>query len=529
MRKMLFLALLSLCGAFTGLSADTFESLREKAKGRTVTLPAGATLEAVVVSDYRSLNMSESPQLSYEKVDLSLNYRTAYIQNEAGTLGMRVIFNGIYDNRLPRFARVRISLEGAVLKGETGPERYTLSNVDGAMCTVLSQGAAPAPKLRKIASLKDEDLYTFLFLEDVEFLSKEGSYTNVDELGVQSSWINAFRNPEGGPIDGSGVYLKDNEGDDLFMLVNTRCAWRRRGGRMPQGIGQVGGILVHERLRRYGDIGRYALRPVDEKDIRVAAEPASSYETIVEWNWDRNYEDALNLERQGLKTWILSDAFEPDRILPDVGKGFLSTTAGAKLRLDTEYNTRCTQDAARPGQGGRDYAALRLNTDVKDWYIFSGSTLQGAQAILVETSTKGFAGKGVSFDFTFSAGNMDPNMSWGYPAEWRVAYSVDGRNFIPVERTFLLRPFRYTGTKVRDVGTRMLCYDASPGLQECTVMLPAFLLGQEKVYFRIYPASDKLVVLPEKPEDDCVSGKMRPGFSHSFVIRVGKVSVRALK
>jgi hypothetical protein len=55
------------------------------------------------------------------------------------------------------------------------------------------------------------------------------------------------------------------------------------------------------------------------------------------------------------------------------------------------------------------------------------------------------------------------------------------------------------------------------------------MLGKEKVYFRIYPSSDKLTILPENPEDDINSGTMKAGFSHPFVLRLGKVSVKSLK
>ena len=78
-------------------------------------------------------------------------------------------------------------------------------------------------------------------------------------------------------------------------------------------------------------------------------------------------------------------------------------------------------------------------------------------------------------------------------------------------------------------GVRDLCYDAAPGSIECRVTLPAFLLGKDKVYFRIYPMSGKLTVLPENPADDINSGTMRNGFSHQFVLRLGKVSVKSLK
>ena len=78
-------------------------------------------------------------------------------------------------------------------------------------------------------------------------------------------------------------------------------------------------------------------------------------------------------------------------------------------------------------------------------------------------------------------------------------------------------------------GVRELCYDAAVGSVECTVTLPAFLLGKEKVWFRIFPSSTKLTVLPENPADDINSGTMQAGFSHQFALRLGKVSVKALK
>ena len=173
---------------------------------------------------------------------------------------------------------------------------------------------------------------------------------------------------------------------------------------------------------------------------------------------------------------------------------------------------------------------LRLNSDTKDWYIFDGERIIGSQAVLVETSTKGFEGRGVSFEFTFCAGNCSADLSWGFPGEWQVAYSVDGRNFIPVQKTFLLRPLWYGAANLKDLGgLRQMCYDATPGSIECRVSLPSFLLDRDKVYFRIYPSSDRLTLLPENPEDDINGGTMKPGFSHPFVLRIGKVSVKSIK
>lgn len=528
MRKLMFLSALFLA---VSMSAESFEELKVRLGSKeSITLPQGTEMEGVIVSDYRSPNMETSPQVSPKEVDLGLNFRTGYIQSLDGKSGFRLLFNSVYDNRLPRFSKVKVDLGGAILTRESDPERYTLSNVVGSLFTVIEENAVPAQKVRHISELTDNDIYTFVTLADVELLSKEGAYTKVHEKMVQRSYINDFKTTSDGPIDGSGVVLKDNQGDDIFMAVNTKCPWRRDGRMLPQGVGFVDGVIVHTELRRYGDIGRYAIRPASDGDIRIGKEAASSYETIVEWNWDRNYDVALNFERQGLQEWIFGEAFEPDRILPDVGKGFLSTTAGAKMRLDNEWNTRSVHDGNDAGAGAREWAVLRLNSDTKDWYVFDGDRVVGANAILIETSTVGFEGKAVSFDFSFSAGNCSTNLSWGFPGEWQVAYSVDGRTFIPVQKTFLLRPIFYHAGNVAELGGRReLCYDAAPGAQECTVTLPAFLLGKEKVYFRIYPSSDRLTMLPENPADDINGGTMKAGFSHPFALRLGKVSVRALK
>ena len=512
-------------------SAESFEALRAKVGNREgIVVPDGTVIEGVIISDYKSMNMETAPQVSSTEVDPSLNFRTAYIQSLDGKYGFRIIFNSVYDNRFPRFSKVKIDLGGAELIKENDPERYTICNVVGGLVTVTEENVAPAAKPRHIADLTDQDIYTFVTLQDVELMSKEGSYTNVHEKKVARTWLNSFKTSKSGPVDASGLVLKDNQGDDIFMAVNTTCDWRRRGNRLPQGVGTVDGILVHTVLRRYGDIGRYAIRPANEKDIKIAKEGPSSYETIVEWNWDRNYDVALNFERQGRQEWIFGEAFEPDRILPDVGKGFLSTTAGAKMRLDNEWNSRSVHDGNDPGAGAREWSTLRLNSDTKDWYIFNEDKIVGANAVVVEASTAGFEGQALSFEFTFCAGNCSTNLSWGFPGEWQVAYSIDGKTFIPVQKTFLLRPIWYNPGTVKELGgKRELCYDATAGAAECTLTLPGFLLGKETVWFRLYPSSNKLTVLPENPADDINGGKMQNGFSHPFALRIGKISVKALK
>ena len=57
--------------------------------------------------------------------------------------------------------------------------------------------------------------------------------------------------------------LTDRDGEPFYMLMNGRCPWRRKGNGLPQGAGNISGILVHTVLERYGDcLGPYQIRPV---------------------------------------------------------------------------------------------------------------------------------------------------------------------------------------------------------------------------------------------------------------------------
>lgn len=522
------MAALLCLAAVAGVRADDFAALRAEAAGRTVRLAPGTQLEALVVSDYRSQNMELNPNVSWDKVDLGENLRTAYVESPDGRYGFRLRFAGIYENRLEWGDRVRLDLGGCSLTGETDPERYTVDGLCTANVEVLERGVALPAKERRIADLKDEDLYTYVTLAGTEFLSKQGCYANVFESCVQRSRLNAFDQPSR-RTDGWASLLKDADNGSIYMLVNTKCAWRRDGRGVPHGVGAVSGVLVHTPMRRYGgDMGRYAIRPLDERDIAIPRDTASSYVVVAEWNWDRNYDGAIRFEKQGYTPRSPKSGVAGDRVLPDAGEGFLSTTSGARMRLDTEYDTRYAQDG--DGKAMRVNAALRLDSDTRDWFRFDNrGRMSGAEAIVVETSTEGVEGRGLSFDFSFLAGNHDINRSWGYPVEWKVEYSADGLPFIDAGRIFVLRPVVYNDAVIKDLGLRRLSYDAALGFTEYSVPLPVSLLGHKRLTVRLTPASAVMATIPENPADDSAGGVVTADFRQPFVLRLGRVAVRALR
>lgn len=494
--------------------AESFEQIKAAAQTGYSELPQGAFIEGIIVSEYKSLNMGENQQVAWNKVDTRYSYCTAYIQNEEGTSGFRLIFNDLYDNRFPRFSKVRINLSGCLINHETEPERYTISGLTAESVQLIS-GNTPIVKTKNISQLTDSDVYTYVTLQNLEFATKEGSYTNVNEFVVQKSELNAFMKPADLEcIDVAGIYAKDHEGEAIFLPVNTSCYWRRRGERLPHGVGSISGIVVPGNYPRFGEVGRYALRIASPADVAIPMETASNYEIITEWNWDRNYDYALKLERQGHVKWIEAKKLPADRILADIGHGFLSTTADATLDVTHEFNTKNPQDGYRPGIGCRHAAAIRLDAPTVNWFR------KGA-CIMIETSTKGFTGQSLSLDFTWCAGDRKPEECFDFPAHWRVAYSIDGRNFMPVAKTFILRSQSYEKTP--------LSYYAAPGFVENILSLPGFLLGQEKIFIMIYPVDN---VVAQKHSDvtmDVNTGSITPDFNGQTVLCIGKVSLKCLK
>lgn len=493
------------------LQAQSFDAIRAKATDRGTVLSQGAFVEGVIISDYRSLNMAQNPQVAWNRVEGRMCYSTGYLQSEDGKMGFRILFKDLYDNRIPRFSRVRIDLTGCEVTKESGPERYTLSNVPFEAVTLLGQ-AVPTPKKRHIGELTEADLYTLVSLEDVEFLSKEGAYTNVREFYVQSTWLNAFKKPADSDwFDESGLYIRDNRGDALFLPVNTVCDWRRRGDRMPSGVGNVTGIVVSEELRRSGLPGPLQLRIASPQDVDIPMDGSTSYELIASWDWDRNYYYALNCE-SGQRKWLERLRIDAERVAPDKGEGWLSVTVPAKMGLDKDYNARCPRDGIVAGEGNRECAAIVYDTKALDW--FNGGAVQ------VETSTKGFSGQGLAVEFTWLAGYGTSESAFGYPAHWQIAYSLDGMHYIPVNQTFLLRPLAWSdGTPVS--------YDAAVGFTENTLLLPAMLLGQEKVFIRLMPADRVATAFRADPSERIDSG--RPDETSDFALKLGRIALKALK
>ena len=163
--------------------AVSFGEIRSSGvSGRPVAL--SGNLEAVVTSDWRSTNTETGENISDCIVNVGASLQTAYIQNLEGTLGFRVKFKSIYGNRLEKGSKVSVDLTGCTLLKEDNPERYTITGVDPRAVTVLSSENHLNHRKKHIADLTDEDVYTYVTLEGIEFRKKEGGKSFVSVTPV---------------------------------------------------------------------------------------------------------------------------------------------------------------------------------------------------------------------------------------------------------------------------------------------------------------------------------------------------------
>lgn len=493
--------------AFVAARAVTFEELRLIGKeGKAVALPKGTELIGISISDYRSENLELNPNLKWDKIDIGENYRTAYVESEDGKFGFRLKFDGIYDCRMQIGQKVRLDLSGCILEKQIDPERYTIRGLGKNNVSVIEEGVAIPRKVRSSSELRDEDIYTQVILTGLELSSKTGSYCNIHEKCTLPSDKNVYsRGAANIPIpamDGWATLFLSSDGCPIYMLINSRCSWRRDDYRVKTGVGPIRGILVHTELPRYGgNIGRYAIRPLFKKDLILSPNPISSYTTLAEWNWDHNYYDALKFRNRGEVRCIKRKQFLPaDSIVADDGIGELLSQSGDMVGLAEEFNSRVSIDGiGGMPRGGRDKAALSLSSSTGAWYGEND-----AKGIVAVTAPGGIQGRSVIVTYSFAVTAPDEARAYNFPEDWAIQYSSDGKSWInSTSAPAHLTPLFYRDGEISS--------DAAMGYTEHFAILPMECLNYRNLYVRLVPVSK------------------RPVGESAFLLNIGSFSIRVLK
>lgn len=498
----------------------SFAELREKAL--TVSkVDEYWLLEGYVVSDRDSKNAGNNPMPTDMSVDYSGCEKTVYLESPDGRYGFCVETATPEDNAFTRYDKVKILLKDAELVFEPDPDRYMIKGIRSSMIVerVTGNDASVLPvKQKYISELTDEDIYTFVTLRDCEFAVRKGSLTPVHEgytLADAQGRLNMYPR-----------LIRDNKGSLIHLLTNTTCPYRRNGTRLPYGSGELAGVIVHERFPQYeyvdtaddlanGIIGSYQIRHMSFADIRFAEDRSQSFsETLTEYSYVKGKAAAADGYAYWYPTWGTNGRFTQTASKSAYPNGVYNAACWHYLgwcgtaRGTAPFRSHIGNDGYS-GFGviledGTNYAvkSTAVNTDGKgtdqaNWlawvttYWWNAST-DRPYAWVVEFSTAGISSDRVSLIMSVQSGRATLNAG---PYFWKVQWSATG-DYESDEGWFDVEAAQtapdgsaYTFTQLDFPVFATQRSWQLPAYKQVEVPLPAEIMGREKVWLRIQPAS----------------------------------------
>ena len=493
-----------------------------------------------VIGDAGNPNMDQNLNTGPNSITTDENDCTNYVQSLDGRYGFRLRFDTPEDNVLARGTRLSLSLSGTVLTREENPERYTISSLVGENMVESAAGEVIPVKQRRISELTDDDVYTFVSLENTEFLFKEGSYANVYENYSLSSDVNASQTGNNNRMDGWASLLMDDAGNSIYAPVNMLCLWRRSGQGVPQGTGTTHGIVVHNELPRYGNVGRYQIRVLDESGFGMEWAGESAYTEFAEWDGNpHKYSFGTYAKFNSRYAYNRLESITPS---DDISSG--KTVPNAELFCENHVETTAAEAWPIAGTGNYNNPevgslgtsltckAYFVKAGVKGWYRWEGNEVVGYNGLRMEFSTASLNGSHMLLGFSFAAGTISATTSKTYPAHWCVEYSVDGG------QSYTLCPSAATGADyvhLRSLpwwdaslaGNRYnTCSSAGIGLTDHLFRLPAEVFGRERVMVRIRPYDKVMTVLPLVWNGDTETAEISAATTYDNQLRWGVITLR---
>lgn len=444
----------------------SFEELRAVLPSAGEQAFEGDFFEGVIVADAGQKNMETNPMTSATSYDDNESAITNYVQSLDGKYGMRLKFATAADNTLKKGDKVKISLAGATLVREDNPVRYTLRGVSANSVTV-EENVQLAARQKTISELTDEDVYTLVTLPDVEVPFCYGSWVN-----VRKEWIDAKR------INFDNRILRDVNGNEIRMIVNTDAEWYLTDAGVPKGSGPVSGVIVNTTSEYYGSdiLGKYQIRPMKLSDIEIKDNGFS--EILVAWDYSTGFSRVSSLEAT-------------------TGTGTFAASSMAQANTFLQFRHTSPYPKGYPKGANIDRSVWWKDGAAKDAATF-------------QFSAKDAAGKKMTLSFGALIGNYKEEAASQGPVHWNVEYSLDGTNYILIEKV-MIRPM---GAEK----STLLFLPAS--LDDQCVELPDAIAGQDNVTIRFIAADDATVDFSKKD----YSAKVVDGCNSRLVI--GPIAVK---
>lgn len=470
-------------------------------------------IEGIVINDNTEGNAAPNENLSAVTQDFTLSSRTLYLESPDGSCGVKVVLDSPDDNVASRWSNLCLSLKGAKIIRKSEPLRFEIRGVsreDILSCQGGSIYGIPQ-KLKTIGNLTDNDIYTYVTLENCEIPIRKGPFVPLDLRYLNI--ISCYPMP-----------IRDIEGSDCFLMSNIDCDWARDGKGLPQGSGNISGIIVHETSDNFvwdvdvqnkalaegvgmdyihgiGEISRYQIRPQSKSEIALAEEFSDGFsEMIMEVRYLNNKSDAIvkNMENNIIyPTYPLSadpihDANINSRLeVIDNGNRTGVLPWRDWTHLGPVANGRITDKTG--GNGVYDFNGASAHWYIYDsvqstgliyadngsgWYGTNWHTNKWYQASF---STEGLSTENLPLSVQFGMENGQGEAVGG-AKYWTLEYTIDAKNWIKVA-DFTVPDFPL-------LNNRKLWQ--LPGFKYMSFNLPkdSALLNQASVKIRLRPVSD---------------------------------------
>lgn len=422
----------------------SFEELRAVLPSAGEQAFEGDFFEGVIVADAGQKNMETNPMTSATSYDDNESAITNYVQSLDGKYGMRLKFATAADNTLKKGDKVKISLAGATLVREDNPVRYTLRGVSANTVTV-EENVQPAARQKTIAELTDEDVYTWTTLKDVEIAFSYGSYNN-----IRTSWLGFDANVANRQNLDYRI-LMDSSHSTINMLVNSDVEWYMTDNGVPQGSGDISGVIVST-TTSYHDanlLGKYQIRPLELSDI-VLGDTGFS-EKLVEW-------------------------FSVDTPKATLSGNIFSATLGDGKMEGVNPN----QTTSYLNFTGKNENAKAFRYDGVWWDTATG---KAGDTVKWTFSTSSCSGKKLVFVFNAVLGKLTEDKYGQAPVNWNVEYSLNGTDYVIIKKIFI-RPLPKKSTDLTVLPS---------AADEYCIELPLEVSGQENVTIRLSASDDTTI------------------------------------
>ena len=496
----------------------SFADVRAMGKdGQTVEINDYLIVEGYVVSNRASGNVGENEKLSLTASDNTSYKKKFYLESLDGNYGFLVQTATEEDNVFTFADKVTLLLKGTSLTKETDPERYEITGLTSSNIVGRETGfSSNLPEREKfISELTDADIYTYITLKDCEFAVRKGALTPLNDAYTLSSGK--------GMISKYPRLVRDAEGSSIYTYTNTTCPYRRDGVRLPYGSGTLSGVIVHELFPNYvygdnddeelsGNIGRYQIRHQSYSDIAFDKENSFSH-ILAEFRYDTGFRTGEN----GMSYFNATDGQASARFFHTSGDavtncpstfnyiGWTGTNSGvAPFKSHIGFDSSIDQPLGYSFADGYVFDYSGTNSDGKGKVsstkknTYNGVSVKlydgwmskiwwkgedaPAESWIVEFSTKDIAAQHLSMQFTsYSAITSNVgNAPYNWTVSWSDTFDLNDESVWKKVADYVV-PDGVLNGQEREWQL--------PAFKQYDFVLPLEMLGKDKVYLRLRPAS----------------------------------------